>query len=34
MPRTVYGIGGWCENCSPEHDHPLNNIIEEYPDEP
>lgn len=23
----VYGIGGWCENCDPSHEHPLNNII-------
>jgi len=27
--NTTYGIGGWCENCSSSHDHPLNNIIEE-----
>jgi hypothetical protein len=28
MPNEVYGLGGWCENCDPSHDHPLNNIIE------
>jgi len=26
---TIYGEGGYCENCSVDHDHPLNNIIEE-----
>jgi hypothetical protein len=25
--ETVYGIGGYCENCDNSHDHPLNNII-------
>lgn len=32
--NIVYGIGGWCEDCSPEHDHPFENIIsiEEVPD--
>jgi hypothetical protein len=35
MINTTYGIGGWCQNCDPSHDHPLNNIIEqiEIPDE-
>jgi hypothetical protein len=32
-----YGIGGFCEHCAPEHDHPLNNIVYakevEVPDE-
>jgi hypothetical protein len=27
---TVFGPGGFCENCNPEHEHPLGNIIEEY----
>lgn len=26
---VIYGLGGFCEDCSIEHDHPLNNIIEE-----
>jgi len=26
---TIYGEGGYCAECTPEHDHPLNNIIEE-----
>lgn len=26
---TVYGIGGFCENCDASHDHPLNNIVHE-----
>lgn len=25
---VTYGIGGWCENCTEEHSHPLNNIIQ------
>jgi hypothetical protein len=25
---TIYGKGGFCENCEPSHEHPLNNIIE------
>jgi hypothetical protein len=31
----LYGVGGWCKDCDPTHDHPLNNIIEakEMPDE-
>lgn len=30
MSRIVtFGIGGWCENCDPSHDHPLHNIIED-----
>jgi hypothetical protein len=35
MQITVFGIGGYCENCDPSHDHPLNNLIsiEEIPDE-
>jgi len=34
--NITYGVGGWCSECSPEHDHPLENIIEitEIPDEP
>lgn len=33
--NIIYGEGGWCQNCSTEHDHPLNNILEiqEIPDE-
>jgi hypothetical protein len=32
--NTVYGIGGYCAECDPSHDHPLHNIIEqvEVPD--
>jgi hypothetical protein len=31
----IYGIGGYCANCEPTHDHPLNNIIEQIEiDEP
>ena len=26
---TIYGEGGYCKNCDPSHDHPLNNVIEE-----
>jgi hypothetical protein len=35
MTKVVtFGIGGYCENCDPTHDHPLYNIIEiiEIPD--
>jgi hypothetical protein len=28
MSETIYGLGGFCENCDETHDHPLNNIIE------
>lgn len=29
MPRNeLYGIGGYCADCDPSHDHPQNNIIE------
>jgi len=28
--HTVYGLGGFCSDCSNEHDHPLHNIIEEF----
>jgi hypothetical protein len=33
--NTIYGLGGFCADCSADHDHPLNNIIEEteVPDE-
>lgn len=24
---TVFGLGGYCIDCNPSHDHPLNNII-------
>lgn len=32
--NITYGLGGYCENCDPSHDHPLNNIlsVEDYPD--
>lgn len=26
--EVVFGIGGWCENCDPSHDHPPHNIVE------
>jgi len=26
----VYGIGGFCEDCNNTHDHPLNNVVEQY----
>jgi len=31
----IYGIGGYCADCNPSHDHPLHNIVEtvEIPDE-
>jgi hypothetical protein len=29
MIQTVYGAGGFCENCDTTHDHPLHNIIEQ-----
>lgn len=32
---TIYGEGGYCADCTPEHDHPLHNIISEtVTDEP
>ena len=33
--NVTYGIGGYCADCDPSHDHPLHNIIEqiEIPDE-
>lgn len=33
---VTYGIGGYCANCEPSHDHPLNNLISivEVEDEP
>lgn len=29
-----YGLGGYCQDCSPDHDHPLHNVVEivEIPD--
>jgi hypothetical protein len=32
--ETVYGIGGFCENCEKSHNHPLNNIVKiiEHPE--
>lgn len=27
--NQICGIGGYCENCDPSHDHPPHNIIEE-----
>ena len=33
MRYELYGIGGYCEDCSPDHDHPLHNIIEVRDDE-
>lgn len=30
MIQTVYGVGGYCENCNPSHPHPLHNIIEQF----
>lgn len=29
MRIVTFGLGGYCEDCSPEHDHPLHNIIED-----
>lgn len=26
--HETYGLGGYCADCLPEHDHPLHNIIE------
>jgi len=33
--NVKYGIGGYCADCDPTHEHPLHNIIEqiEVPDE-
>lgn len=25
---VTYGLGGYCAECDPSHDHPLNNLIE------
>lgn len=35
MKHTIYGLGGYCENCDESHDHPLHNLIAEIdlPDE-
>lgn len=36
MPINItYGFGGFCAECDPSHNHPLNNIIEqvEIPDD-
>ena len=35
MRHTIYGLGGYCADCNPSHDHPLNNVIKEIniPDE-
>lgn len=32
--NTTYGVGGYCQDCSPNHPHPFNNIVgqEEVPD--
>ena len=27
MQIVIYGLGGYCENCDPTHDHPLHNLI-------
>ena len=27
MESVTYGLGGYCENCTPEHEHPLHNIV-------
>lgn len=29
MQITSYGVGGYCANCTPEHQHPLHNIVAE-----
>lgn len=29
MRRVTFGLGGYCEDCLTEHDHPLHNIIED-----
>jgi hypothetical protein len=37
MSRIVtFGLGGYCKDCDPSHDHPLHNIVEDVvvPDEP
>lgn len=33
MSTVTYGLGGYCENCVPDHDHPLHNIISETTEE-
>lgn len=32
---VTYGEGGYCKDCDPSHDHPLNNLIAitEVPDD-
>jgi len=27
--QVIYGLGGYCADCDPTHNHPLNNIIEQ-----
>jgi len=27
---VIYGLGGVCDPCDATHDHPLNNIVEQY----
>jgi hypothetical protein len=26
----IYGLGGFCADCNDSHDHPLNNIVDQY----
>lgn len=25
--NTTYGVGGYCQDCSPNHPHPFSNIV-------
>jgi len=27
--NIVFGLGGYCADCDPSHNHPLHNIIEQ-----
>ena len=31
--NITYGLGGYCAECDPSHDHPLHNIISMYEEE-
>jgi len=31
--NITYGLGGYCEDCDPSHNHPLHNIISMHEEE-
>lgn len=28
ITEVTFGLGGYCADCNPNHDHPLHNIID------